>query len=82
MSSVIKGSIDTSSPIYYRLASDMHLRIVSIPVRMKNHYPVPVAITHINIPMSVATVISITDLANNTRFLVSDGRIHKQWNIH
>lgn len=70
--SVVDGSIETPSPIYHRLSSDVNLRIASIPVYMTNHYPVPVAITHVQIPSSAATVVSITDIADNTRFLVGN----------
>lgn len=49
---------------------DLTTRIVSIPVVMHNGYAVPVAVTHVGIPELAATLVSISDRADFSRFIV------------
>ena len=67
----MNGSIATISPIYYQIPLDLNTRIESIPVTMHNHYAVPVAVTHVGIPEIAATLVSISDRADFSRFIVN-----------
>ena len=68
--SILQGSIDTKSPIFYCLKPSIRTKILPISLDMFNHYNVPVAVTRVGISDAAATYIAVSDQWNSTRFLV------------
>ena len=65
---VINGTIATESPIYFCLKPSIRSKIITIPIRMKNLFSVPVYITHIGIPKEITSLLSISNQSNETLF--------------
>lgn len=65
---VVNGTIVTESPLYYCLKSSVRSKLVTIPIRMRNFFNTPVVITHIGIPETVTSLLSISNHRNETRF--------------
>ena len=68
--SIIEGFISAPSPLFYCLKPSIQTRILPIPLRLANHFPVPVAVTRVGIADVAVPYITVSDQWNVTRFAV------------
>lgn len=65
---VVNGTIIAESPIYFCLHPSMKSKLVTIPIHMKNTFPIRAVVTHIGIPDSYSALLSISNQPDETRF--------------
>lgn len=70
--SVVEGAILAPSPLFYCLKPSVREKILPIPLRLTNEYPVPIAVTRVGIADSAMPYITVSDQWNSTRFSVGE----------
>ena len=70
--SVVEGAILAPSPLFYCLKPSVRAKILPIPLRLTNEYPVPIAVTRVGIADSAMPYITVSDQWNSTRFSVGE----------
>ena len=65
---VVNGTIIADSPIYYCLHPSMKSKLITIPIHLKNTFPIRTVVTHVGIPETVTAHLSISNQPDETRF--------------
>ena len=69
---VVEGAVVAPSPLFFCLKPSVRSKILPIPLRLRNEYPVPIAVTRVGIADSAMPYITVSDQWNGTRFTVGE----------